>query len=318
MRNILLFGALVLSMGSSADASILGYALDYDGVADTLRDASAGNIIDRNSNQVVDADDIIQGIVHFNQVDGKSGSNLGGSVFAAYSFKVVSSSATTITVTAATGADNIETILSNGGVNMTGLSQYKGRTGAAGLIVIENSQTNISLMDKDGSGGGGDTFDGGDLAGNFGSSWTAVLTGGFLTADDQHVISAANGFTINSLTGSGTSIDQAGAGARFGTFAGNYSVLKAGGPMAGSTVYKTIENVGLGSPGDRPSGEIVIANGSLEGFDSTVSGSNWLFQDDGDYKINPIPEPSTIAIWAALGLGGCGLVARRRMKAKKA
>ena len=61
MRNILLFGALVFSMGSSADASILGYALDYDGVTDTLRDASAGNIIDRNSNNVVDANDIIQG-----------------------------------------------------------------------------------------------------------------------------------------------------------------------------------------------------------------------------------------------------------------
>ena len=106
MKKWLLLAALVLLPSTSVEASILGGLLDYDGSRDTLKDASAGNIIERENIEgstidgTLEKGDIIQGIVHFNQIDGNS--SFSGSVFAAYSFEVVTASVSEITVKAAT------------------------------------------------------------------------------------------------------------------------------------------------------------------------------------------------------------------------
>ena len=88
MKRFLLIAVLFALAPSAVEASILATLLDFDGNADTLSDASAGNIIDVNNNQTLDAGDLLQGIVHFNNIDGTTSGNMGGSVFAAYSFVV--------------------------------------------------------------------------------------------------------------------------------------------------------------------------------------------------------------------------------------
>ena len=139
--------------------------------------------------------------------------------------------------------------------------------------------------------------------------------GGFDGGDDAHKIFAGNiGGTPVDLTDL-PGISAIGGGIQFATFGGSYTILETMGVLGAPYQYNEITNGLIGGKG-----EIVIQNGVLEGFNSGVSGENWTFQDDGSYFINPstVPEPSTIAIWAAIGLGGCGLVGRRRMKAKKA
>ena len=257
--------------------------------------------------------------MHFNTIGLNFPPN-GGSVFAAYSFEIVTASAAKITVKAATGDYAIKTMLAGDNVDMSQLSAYNGRSGDVGLVVLETTTSGVTLNDKKGLGSG--RFDGtkdgtgGTFAGEFGSGWTAVLAGGFL-GTDQHVITSAEGVAINNLT----SIQNVGGGNQFGSFGGVYSVLEAAGSLGGVTEYRAIDNSFSGFD-STISGDIVIQDGSLYGFKAPnaggVNGSNWNFQDDGSYQINAIPEPSTIAIWAALGLGGCGFVARRRMKAKKA
>ena len=55
------------------------------------------------------------------------------------------------------------------------------------------------------------------------------------------------------------------------------------------------------------------------GFDINDS-STWSTSDDHIQDLlwysNPVPEPSTIAIWSLAGLGGLGLAIRRRRKKK--
>ena len=312
MRFIFFAVALSAISVSSANASILETLIDFDRQKDTLVDASAGKIIDKNSNNVIDDGDIIQGLVHFNQIDGNSSYN--GSIFAAYSFKVASATSSLVTLEAATGADNVRTILAGDGVDVGGLAAYDGRSGTAAFVVLENSTSGLNFEDMDGSGTDADGSDG--IAGDFDNTWTAVLTAGFDGVDDAHKIFAGNvGGNAVDLTDL-PAISAIGAGIQFATFGGTYTIFETGsGKLSDTDEYVTITNGLIG--GD---GEIVIQNGVLEGFDSDISGSNWTFQDDGNYFINPsaIPEPSTIAIWAALGLGGCGFVARRRIKAKNA
>ena len=55
--------ALVMSISSTSKASLLENLLDFDRQVDTLRDASAGIVIDRGQQGVLDQGDIIQGIV---------------------------------------------------------------------------------------------------------------------------------------------------------------------------------------------------------------------------------------------------------------
>ena len=81
----------------------------------------------------------------------------------------------------------------------------------------------------------------------------------------------------------------------------------------GNLQYETVSVPGAAI---ESTADFYITNGTLK----TSGSSDHMFTDAGEFygKFHVTPEPSTIAIWAALGLGGCGLVARRRMRAKKA
>jgi len=309
---------IMVGLCANAKASILGNLVSFDGSSDTFEDASVGLILKGANNSdtgQLQIGDKIQGLVHFNNIDGTADQDFGGSIWAAYAFVVASVNTTEAggIVTSSTFTLAGDDVLSVLGVGSSGNAvdgrtetSYLGRTETSSIVILENKTSGLGLGSTDGDLG---------LAGNIDDSWSVVLSASLnnyiASAAEKNPITGEK-YDLKDLSDKPSTVDT--------TFANFYATFNVTGHSFGSStdfldIYNPIVDAAFSDGG---LGEISIADGSLKTFNSATSGEDWDFADDGNYLMNPVPEPSTIAIWAALGLGGCGFVARRRMKAKKA
>lgn len=301
MKKVFLaaFFAVFVATASIADASVLGGALSFDGIKDFVNDGSAGVFIDDDNDGLAD---LVQGVVWFDSSgnDGESAdlifSETGGSLFAVYSIALtntfVSAGLDEFEFSGSgfmeADADSVESLLDIGGA--TGVQD-------GGLITRNASvKSSIAIIETTGD------FDVLDfrttnddderlaLEFDYGSGFTSDLSGftvsmiaGFDGVDDYHLVEIDDrprGFFDSAYT---VKSDIFGAGVK----------------------YKELDGLG-GAKGD-----IVLSDGGIKSPGS--SGANgYGFSDEGSYQINAVPEPTSVAIWGVLALGGYGFRRRRR------
>ena len=309
--------AMVIGAGGDVKASIVGGALKGYTI-NTLVDESRGLFIDEDGDGVVSVGDYINGVISFRDI-GPVGNttNTNRKVFGIYALEIIGIDGATITAGAISDTSNanensLNNILSNSNIVANGLSTGANST----LALIEsNDGTEVALGSLDVTSG---FVSGGAVGGLLGSSFTNVLVGGIKSNSDYYAITLDGSNPL----GAGKSVT-------------NLADLAAGAPLSADKEFAsydlgfTVEAHAFGSDvtfsklgnsnGVGTSDIVTAGNNSILALTAGVnSDKGWHFADDGDFYVRPVPEPSTIAIWAALGLGGCGLVARRRMKAKKA
>ena len=306
--------ATVIGAGGDVKASIVADALQGYTI-NTLVDESRGLFIDKDTDGSVSVGDYINGVISFRDI-GPVGNtaNTNRKVFGIYALEITNISGATITAGAISDtshANSLGQILSNSGIVANGLSTGAGST----LALIEsNDGTEVALGALDVTSG---FTSGGGVGGLLGSSFTNVLIGGINpNADDYYAITLDGSNPL----GGGKSVT-------------NLADLAAGAPLSADKEFAsydlgfTVESSTLGgsfedlanSNGIGTSDIVTAGNNTINALTAGINtDKGWHFADDGDFYVKPVPEPSTIAIWAALGLGGCGFVARRRMKAKKA
>ena len=326
MRNlfcIALAFSMLTGLGSTSQASIFYDNIGVnDGQDDRLSDQSLGWFVTSGSNRpnadTIVAGDKIRGLIRMDLVNTV---DPGNTLWAAYEFEIASISDSDTSDSVAN-----DTVLFQNGDVMSWLSG--GSSGGQSIdttALNTGSYANSSFVLLE-TGSGGTTLDFNTVyregeaiykdstkaAAAF-DGWNALLTGSISSSTDAYGLT--NGL-VN--LGSFAAVNAVSGGVDFANIEGGLSVSSWDSTTLAKSwaPSKTGEGqlsskLGIGS-------EIFISGGFVTGTFTQQSDRNFDFVDRGEFFINPVPEPSTIAIWAALGLGGCGLVARRRMKAKQA
>ena len=308
MRKFLLLAAIAaMAFPASADAGVLSSLLSFDGAEDIINDDSVGNfreVMGNTTDGRLVVGDLLQGVINFNPIDG-NGVPTGQSVIGIYSLEIVSIGAggTSLELRGATGAQSVNAIMAAAGVDTSGLTgTFAGA--ANGFAVLESSVSDITgradflgPVDATGTGFGFTTT-------NLSSNYSAVATLGFDGVDDNHTIfSAAPGGVPLDLTDTTVAAGFAGTGISFAGFHGAYSITDHA--FGTSVAFLPILNPITGGFGD-----VTIVNGSVSGTDSATVGNGWDFNDDGDFRLNAVPEPATAAMFGCIGM--VALLGRRR------
>lgn len=296
----LVVAGLLFGSGSVSEGSVLfDNVLSYDAIADVLNDESVGNWYTNGgtlkASGTLANTDVVLGIVKYDS--GFNGgpfsipSDFGGKyLYGFYAFEITDDSDTgNVVLGAATGTLSIANQIS-GFTNWSRQDSETHATGFATAIVLVESDNEL-------------TFNGANKFGMFNAAGVTVIgTAGFDNVDDTYRLGhdSENVLDLDAFDGS-YKVDIDGT-ATFLTSAimptANFELLQGYGDASGT--YGDL----------RLTGDIQK---------NPTFGSNYAFGDNVDFYMNvAVPEPSAIAIWAALGLGGCGFVVRRRMRAKKA
>lgn len=284
-------------LASPAQAGVLSSLLSFNGIQDIIEDDSVGTILDKSTIGVLESGDVLQGLIAFRTVDTLAIPN-GSSIGAIYSFEVVSATPSTVTVTPATGADSVGTLLSTAGVNLNGLDVI-----GAGYAIFESTMVDLAA----GTDFTSPIASPGVLGGLAGNLFDVVLTAGFDGIDDSQVLTATS---IGALPGDLTNLARlntfAGTGATFANFSASYSIIDTN--FAAPSAFLEIFNPILNN-----FGQMTITNGLLTFSDTFGLPLGWDFQDDGDYRVNAVPEPASLATFAGMTMLG-GFMARRRRR----
>jgi hypothetical protein len=328
MKNLFCFAiatAMLVGLGSTAEASIFYDNIGVnDGNDDRLSDQSLGWFVvdgtaSRPNADTIVAGDKIRGLIRMDLVNTV---NPNDTLWAAYEFVIASVSDSDTsdgiandTVTFANG--DVMSWLNgsgSGGQSIDTTALNTGSSANASFVLLETGSGGTALdfnaVFREGEALYKDSnkttaaFDG----------WNALITGAISKPSDAYGLT--NGL-VN--LGSFNAVGGVSGGVDFANIEGGLSVTswdatklsKSWGPSLTGLGQLDPTKLGIGS-------EIFISGGFVTGAFTQQSNRGFDFVDRGEFFINPVPEPSTIAIWAALGLGGCGFVARRRMKAKKA
>ena len=261
------------------------------------------------NDDILEAGDIVQGAIIFDPIDGQA-VPAGSTVMAIYSLRIKSisrfgtmgSGGSVMELEAASGVDSVESVLTSLGVGTTQLGS--GFNGDEGIALIETSAGTIGRPAlKINHGGPTDFSTLFDSTGLTGADFETVLTAGFVDADDHHTIVAldvpASPFTSALIADlSDISTLAPGTGSSLADFVATYSIIDDA--FGGGLTYLPIINPVSGAVGD-----IVITNGGISNTNSDTIGDGFHFNDDGDFQINAVPEPGSMAVWAVLmGIGG--------------
>ena len=292
----LLFVCLALCVAVDSQASVLGDGLTFNGLTDRLEDDSVGLFEDEDTSGTVSAGDLIKGVIQIGKVfrDDFTASGTDAdldSVFAVYSLEVLSVSGTRVTLGAASGSDNVVSIATSVGLSDLGISVADAAT--AGIVVVEKA-ANVSFNAFNATGG---FVSGGEIASEISSAngYVTDMILGFDGIDDFHDLELESATytslaTLAGLVGTGTTIAE---------FRAAYTILES----IFSVNFNDVTVTDFG--GSTVTGDIVtFGNTEIAAPSGGEFSRGWLFSDDGDFLINPAPEPSSLILWGSLALLG--------------
>ena len=284
--------ALVALLAVPAQAGVLSSLLSFDGNPDKLQDDSAGVVIKGAGNlgAGLEVGDIVQGVINFDQIGAPAGPVGDNSIWGVYSLEVFAGpggpgsyflGAVSDSTKSVAGAGGL---LSQAGVSTAGLTATgAGATADALFAVFEFAGTAFTVPDDASATSGTTIMSGGKIGGQVDASWDLVLTAGFAGDDAYRIDEFAPAI---------------------GVFHGSFSVFDHGfGP---GVTFLDLANGVLGNAGN-----VVVEFGSITPAlpGGIASNNGFDFEDSGDFFVNAVPEPGSMAIFACLGLVALG---RRR------
>ena len=289
LRKCLIATGLVALMATQAQAGLFGSLLSGNGIPDLLLDDSASFVVDRGGDaDVLEVGDLFQGAFELGEVDGNS-VPAGTSIFGVFSLEVLSIDALAGVVqfgAPAAGADNITSLLSGGGVDMSGLV---GPTATTGITLIESTTADLNTS----------SLTAASLFADFGANgFEGVLNLGFDGIDDHHTVTAATGVDLTDLAAVSPTLTPV----NLASIVGTYSVTA---DALGPVTFLPLPNAVSGAEG-----AVVITNGTIQTPTAGLHANGFLFGDDGTFAINVVPEPTSLAAWIVLA----GFAARRRRR----
>ncbi|MCG8649876.1 MAG: PEP-CTERM sorting domain-containing protein [Pirellulales bacterium] len=293
--------AVLAAFATTAQAGTLGSALTFNGLEDEIQASSSRvNVIDQDNSGGISAGDLVYGFVDFNQILQDSSFN--------FDVTTIGSLAGVFAVEVGTPTGNVFPLGAvssppNSGLNLASLVDpaLAPFIGATDQFAILGNSSNINtaaftetVTTARGFGdgftaapSGGATPDG--LLG-FDSTWDVELTANFTTADDFFLFFDGGAFGLQ--TGGATITSQPGLGGA--AFVPVDTTLPPGGTPSGLTSDIALDLT-------------LVTPSPTNGFG---------FSGDASFRINAVPEPTSIAAFA--GIAALGLGARRRRKAAKA
>ena len=314
--------ALALITPSAAFGGPITSLLSFDGSTDLLSDESASIVRDVGTadgqsagNGFLDAGDIIQGVFELRTINGLQTSSVGGTVLGTLNLEVVSfaanSSGDTVytfgTVGAVQAANvgvwDLATTMGAAGFSFAGMTPNV--AGTASIAILDRSDGNFTIQS-----GFGNTLPGltGAVStlGLVGTDWSVEILGGLSRPDDFYEAS------FDDLAGAALDLTTSyNPGEDIGAFATAFSIVAH--RFGAGTEFLPVTTFDL-STGTAHSSDIASqSNGTLSARDGFTA-VGFPLADDGNFIMNPIPEPGSLAIFAGLGAFGA-FHSRRRRKA---
>jgi len=313
-------------LATSAQAGLLGSLLSFDGNEDLLNDNSRAKIVDNDADDVLSTGDEIVGILEIEKVDGKDPSSFGGSIFAIFSLKLGTSPAPGVfDHVAGDGAESISSLL--GGIAPAGFT-FDGSEFFA--VVSTTTAGNPFSADAATPPDGDETID--DLIDDVTTAdWMVDVIGGFDGVDDFF----QTAFLFKDLEDNDTgAFGPDGFDDRDTDKDGvvEISEIKAADDSGGTILLEraafSVEHHAFGSgvvflpltgspfTGGTAEGDIIL---EPDGAVQTTSFTGSDVVDDTNFKVNAVPEPSSLVLLGLgmAGFGGFGL-RRRKQAGKKA
>ncbi len=265
--------AICCIFGSSADASIFGGFLSYDGLQDEIRDNSF-SLFEDNGAAGISEGDVISGII---LVESITASGVGNQPTGFTEQTVVAFAATITGIEGTVGVDAIYTLGSATGTLSSLLT--------AGIIADAGiDMDTIAVVVSSETGFGDDpnanpaNWAASDVATNFGTygfGWEGTL--GVVGGDD--FFEARDSVDTNVL------FDEAGV----------FTVQSSQG--WGSNLLDV--SINDFTDDEAKFGDVTLS-GDIFGAGDDPSSNGWFFEDNTTFFINPVPEPGSLAIWSTV------------------
>jgi hypothetical protein len=319
LRKLFCFAALAV-FAVPVQAGVISSLLDFDGNLDILSDDSASVVRDVGTtgvggagNGILDVGDVIQAVFEIRTIDGQQTASVGGDgatvlgivALEVQSFGASVSGIDTVynlgLVSAANAAFDLSTLLST--TNLGGLLGVA----SSSIALITRTDDNFQISP---TGSNSLPLDGTDpsLFDLDPTPWTAEVLLGAAIADDFYQIS------LDGLMGApGPTVPLSVPGIDLGDQIGEYR-------LAQTVIDSDFGTTGFGaltvqdfSGANKTSDFVHAGNNSLFApklFGQTPVGFD--ISDDGDFALNPLPEPSSLAVFACLGVAIVGRLRRRK------
>jgi len=328
MKRLIALLALLL-MPAQSFGSILASKLTFDGTTDTLDDESVGMAVDFNNDDILNTGDVIFGIVRIDaRTPGATAFNP-PRVHALYAFQVTADADVNGIITFGAVVNNADNVSGNGtpsifdglkrndftlqkmitNVNNLGITSpvvSDANWAKAGFAILTNAADSDPLaVDLAG------VLNGYTIATTHmkaATGWNLELVAGFDAADDYYKVKVTDSSIANL-----NQLRSQGSAGQFGLFAGGFTVLDH--TMGSGIVFLPVqgENPG-GSSQTGTYHDMVIESGTLNGVrtDASAEKREWMYRDNADFRVNAVPEPTSLLAWAGLIVAGRFGLRRRK------
>lgn len=322
---------LVLGFVQTSSASALSSLLSFDGAEDTLNDNSQNKIFDMDGDDALSAGDQIVGLFQIEKVN-VTGDPSPGAIFAATAFEIRTPFLTSggdlafdlvpiyhsdtnslmnlidpaLHPAGFTASDWDQTVglvfsiddVSSGAGTDASVNPYDPAHTEANTSIISSVLTAVNGYSLDVALG---------IVGSYDMSGTTFTNSANANGDTDFLQAKVTDSSFTTISG----IEADDNGAQILSQRGGFTVLAN--TFGSSTKFLPLDVLRFSASGTTDHDVVLQPDGAVQTTELTDTDANWSVVDDANFKINAVPEPTSMLAWGGLA-SILGLAAARRRK----